>query len=263
MLWNASEVIGCEIAASDGHIGKIDDILFDDSNWNVRLLVVETGHWLSSRKVLLPSSALEQVDANQKECEIKLTMQQIRDSPDVETKRPVSRQMEASVYGHYGYRPYWNGGSGFIGGIGYLGGYGYSNDSNGELSPPSAWWSEVETANAKRENDDVHLRSVKEVSGYHIHATDGQFGHVEDFLVEDADWRIRFLIADTNDWWPGKKVLISPRSVKKIDWSVHLVSVDVDRQKVKGAPAYVEAMLIDRSLKEDFATYYGFNLADA
>ncbi len=263
MLWNASEVIGCEIAASDGHIGKIDDILFDDSNWNVRLLVVGTGHWLSSRKVLLPSSALAKFDAKKKECQIKLTTQQIQESPDVETKRPVSRQMEASVYRHYGYRPYWNSGSGFIGGIGFLGGYGYSNDLTGALSPQSAWWSEVETANAKRENDDVHLRSVNEVSGYHIHATDGQFDHVVDFLVEDADWRICYLIADTNEWWPGKKVLISPRSVKKIDWSVHLVNVDVDRQKVKGASTYAKSMLIDRSFEEDFATYYGFKLADA
>ena len=68
-------------------------------------------------------------------------------------------------------------------------------------------------ADSRRNDDDPHLRSIEAVTGYHIHASDGEIGHVEDFLIEDADWSIRYLVVDTKNWWPGKKVLISPRSV--------------------------------------------------
>jgi hypothetical protein len=102
---DASAINGYAISASDGKIGTISDFLFDDTNWLVRWLVVDTGYWLSGRKVLLPSSALAHLNAKKEECSIKLTMQQIKDSPNVDTDRPVSRQMEATVYGYYGYSP--------------------------------------------------------------------------------------------------------------------------------------------------------------
>ncbi len=107
MLWNTSAIDSYAISASDGKIGTICDFLSDDTNWLVRWLVVDTGHWLSGRKVLLPSSALVHLDSEQKQCSIKLTMQQIKDSPDVDTERSVSRQMEIEAYDHYGYYPYW------------------------------------------------------------------------------------------------------------------------------------------------------------
>jgi hypothetical protein len=104
MLWNASAINGYAIAASDGEIGTVSDFLFDDTNWSVRWLVVDTGHWLSGRKVLLPPSVVGQVDPNKQEFSVKLTMQQVKDSPEIDTDRPVSRQMETNVYDYYGWR---------------------------------------------------------------------------------------------------------------------------------------------------------------
>ena len=95
------------------------------------------------------------------------------------------------------------------------------------------------------------------MTSYHIHASDGEIGHVEDFLVEDADWSIRYLVVDTKNWWPGKKVLISPRSVREIDWSARLVNLDVDRQKVKDSPTYNPSMSVDRAYERDFHSHYG------
>src|SRR5271170_5634505 len=119
MLWHASAINGYAIAASDGQIGTVSDFLFDDTNWSVRWLVVDTGHWLSGRKVLLPPSVLGQLDAKKEEFSVKLTKQQIKDSPEIDTDRPVSRQMETSVYDYYGWSPYW--GAGFnMGGYGYM-----------------------------------------------------------------------------------------------------------------------------------------------
>jgi hypothetical protein len=106
-------------------------------------------------------------------------------------------------------------------------------------------------------NEDPHLRSIEEITGYHIHATDGEIGHVEDFLVDDAGWGIRYVAVDTRNWWPGKKVLISPRSVQKIDWANRLLHLDVDRQKVKDSQAYDATMTVDRTYEERFHDHYG------
>jgi hypothetical protein len=261
MLWNASAINGYSISGSDGHIGSISDFLFDDATWHVRWLVVETGGWLSGRKVLLPSTALAHLDQGHEECSVKLTMQQIKDSPDVDTERPVSRQMEASIYGYYGYSPYWD--YGYLGGIGFLGGSAYAGELAGSVPDSPGSRSKTETVNAAQSHDDVHLRSVKAVTHYDIHASDGLIGHVEDFLVQDVDWSIGYLVVDTKNWWPGKKVLISPRSVKEIDWSSRLVSLDADRHTVKGAPAYDASITVGQADEDALLNYYGIEPANA
>ena len=258
MLWNSSKINGYAIAASDGNIGTVIDFLFDDTSWLVRWLVVDTGNWLSGRKVLLPSSALAHLDRETAECSIKLTMQQIKDSPLIDTERPVSRQMESAVYGYYDYNPYWDSGYGYTGGLGYTGGFGYLGGMGGAM--PMSQGSrrrEEEIAEAQRARDDVHLRSVKAVTGYHIHASDGEIGHVDDFLIQDTDWSIHYIVVDTRNWWPGKKVLISTRSVKAIDWGGQLVNIDVDRQKVKDGPAYDATRTVDQAYDQGHREYYG------
>ncbi len=256
MLWHSSAINGYAIEASDGDIGAVSDFLFDDATWLVRWLVVDTGSWLSGRKVLLPPSALGRLDANNRVLAVKLTKQQVTDSPEIDTDRPVSRQMETSVYDYYGWSPYW--GSGF-----YMGGYGYMPGS-GMASPYlGARRREEEIANAHADSDDVHLRSVEAVTGYHIHASDGEIGHVEDFLVDDADWSIRYLVVDTKNWWPGKKILVSSRSAGEIDWSDKLVNLDVNCQRIKDGPAYDPSITIDRAYDERLLTYYGIKFAAA
>ncbi len=239
MLWNASAINGYAIAASDGRLGTVSDFLFDDASWSVRWLVVDTGNWLSGRKVLLPPSVLGHPDRKEREFSVSLTMQQVKDSPEVDTDRPVSRQMETSVYDYYGWSPYW--GTGFyMGGVGYMGG--------AMAGPPPAEFRRrgEEIADAQRSRDDPHLRSVEAVTGYHIHASDGEIGHVEDFLVEDSDWSIRYLVVDTKNWWPGNKVLVSPHSAREIDWADKLVNLNIDRQTVKDSPAYDPSTIVNR-----------------
>lgn len=262
MLWKASTIKGYAISASDGEIGTIRNLLFDDTSWLVRWLVVDTGNWLSGRNVLLPSSAIAHLDSAKKQCSINLTMQQIKDGPSVDTARPVSRQMESRVYDHYGYSPYWNSSYSYMGGLAYLGGFGYLGGMGGaRLNEPRST-SEDEVAEMQRNSQDVHLRSFEDVNGYHIHASDGEIGHVADFLIEDGDWTIRYLVVDTKNWWPGKKVLISPRSVKSIAWGDQLVNVDVNRQKVKDGPTYDASAPVDQAFDEKFLTYYGIKFVD-
>lgn len=258
MLWNASAIKGYAIAASDGRLGSVSDLLFDDASWLIRWLVVDTGKWLSGRKVLLPPLVLGHPDPKEHEFPVRLTKQQVKDSPDIATDRPVSRQSETNVYDYYGWSPYW--GTGF-----YMGGYGFMGGAGGAMTaspyPGSNYLDsrrrEATAGEAQREKDDPHLRSIEAVAGYHIHASDGEIGHVEDFLVEEADWSIHYLVVDTKNWWPGKKVLISPRSAREIDWTDKLVYLTVDRQKVKDSPAYDASVTVDRAYERHFHSHYG------
>jgi hypothetical protein len=207
----------------------------------VRWLVVDTGHWLPGRKILLPPSALAHINHIGRQFNVGLTRQQVKDCPDVETDLPVSRQMETSIYSYYGWSPYW--GSGFYMRMvdygGYLGG------PLGYVPSPELIRREKEIDAEKRSESDPTLRSVREITGYHIHASDGEIGHVEDFLVEDDNWSIRYLVVETRDWWPGATVLISPLSVQTIQWADKRVYLGVDRQKVKDSPEYDPSTTVD------------------
>jgi len=248
MLRHTSEIKGFSIGASDGAIGSITDFLFDDITWQVRWIVVEIGHLLTDRKVLLPPSALGRVNHIGNQFSIRLTMQNIKDSPDIDTDEPVSRLMEANLYDYYGWCPYWS--MGFN-----VSGYGYAGGRMAPLFPPGTFRKANESGPPQLYGD-PHLRSVSQVTGYHIRAADGEVGHVADFLIEDADWSIHYLIVDTKNWWPGKKVLISPRSVQGIDWGHTAVDLKVFREIVKNSPEYDATVAIDRAYEGRFHDYY-------
>jgi hypothetical protein len=250
MLWTASGIEGYAIRARDGVIGTVTDFLFADDSWLVRWMVVDTGNWLSGRKVLLPPTVLGHPDPVTHEFPVRLTMQQVRDSPEIASDRPVSRQDETNIYGYYGWRPYW--GDGF-----FMGGYGFAGDGRLAAQAQDASGREAEIASMRLNDGDPRLRAVAEVTGYHIRATDGEIGHVKDFLLEEADWSIHYLVVDTMNWWPGKQVLISPASVHDINWPDNLVNLKVDRQKVKSSPGYDETTTVDRNYERLFHNYYG------
>jgi hypothetical protein len=249
MLWTVSTIKGFDVEATDGQIGKVGDVLFEDSNWVMRWLVVDTGHWLTGRKVLLPLSALSPPDLARRCFPVKLTMQQVKDGPDVDTDQPVSRQIEARIFDYYGWAPY------------PLGmGVPISNAIAVPFALPTpAERRLIEERGADLEPDaqgDPHLRSATNVTDYKVHANDGEIGHVEDFLVSDSDWSIRYLVLDTRNWWPGEKVLIAPHSVDKIDWKDHAIEVDLTRDKIRGGPRYDPAGIVDDTYDIAFQTYY-------
>jgi len=233
MLRHESEIRGYAIHASDGVIGTVSDFLFDDTTWMVRWLVIDTGNWLPGLKVLLPPGALAEVNHIGHQFSVKLTKAQVGACPGIESDRPVSRQMESTIYKYYDLAPYWDNGA-YLG----LAGYGDGFLPGTVLPLPKLTQKEKDLDEAQRRKDDPALRSAHEVTGYTILASDGEIGHVADFLVEDDDWSIHYLVVDTATWWPDKKVLISPFSVRKIEWKSGQVSLGADRQRVKDSPAY-------------------------
>jgi hypothetical protein len=241
MLWDASVMKGYAIEAHDGRLGTVNDFLFEDARWMIRWLVVDTGHWLPGRKVLLPPSALRHPHPQSQQFPVKLTMQQVKDSPNIDTDRPVSRQMEGRVYNYYGWDPYW------------------AAAETQFVSPlylPGSKALEQSREGAQSKEDDPHLRSTTAVTGYHIHATDGQIGHVEDFLVDDAGWSIRYLVVDTRNWWPGEQMLISPRTVREIDLADRSIHLNINRHRVKAGRVYDPSRMADRADEDLTVKYY-------
>lgn len=251
-MQRSSDITGYGLRATDGAIGTIRDLLFDDRHFGVRWVVVDTGTWLPGRKVLLPPSALGTPDPGTREYPVDLSRDQIKGAPGLEADEPVSRQFETDIYGYYGWDPYWYGGFGYpmVGGV---------MPTGTVATAPPVGNAEPEVAQDRqdRQEGDPHLRSAGEVTGYYVEATDGSIGHIEDFVLDETEWAIRYLMIDTKNWWPGKMVLISPHWLRDIAWADEQVFIDVTREKVKGAPEFEPSMTIDREYEERVYTHYG------
>jgi hypothetical protein len=250
MFWRASAIKGFEIDASDGHIGAVADLLFDDKTWMTKWLVVHTGPWLVGRKVLLPVASLGKPDRDARQVRVQLTRQQVKDSPAPGTDLPVSQYMGADVYSYDEHHPFWQGGSSPRGLLGE--GTAVFMPRVGLDADPLYQGG----AEALAEPGDISLRSVSDVTGYHMAATDGTVGHIEDFLVDEADWRIRYLVVDTRNWLPGLRVVISPRSIREISWAKRSIYLDADRAAIKASPPYdpyeIEAEAFNTRFDEHF-----------
>lgn len=259
MLHTINDLDGYAISATDGSIGHVTDFYFDDEAWVLRYLVVDTGSWLSSRKVLISPIAIGHPNWTEKILPVSITKEQVKNSPDIDTQQPVSRQHEIQYLGYYGYPNYW-GGSNFWGGGAYpfmmLPGYG------GLVTTPQAIRSEEMEAHARDEaarhqNDDLHLRSYKEVVGYHIEADDGEIGHLQGMLVDEETWAIRYLIVNTSNWWLGHEVLIAPQWIRDVTWQDATVSINLTRQAVQDAPPYNSAEQLTREQELEIFKHYG------
>jgi hypothetical protein len=244
MLRNASGIIGNVVKATDGAIGSIDDMLFDDEQWIMRWIVVDTGNWLPGRRVLLPPQVFGMPNPVSDEVPVDLDREQIKASPPADSDRPVSRQDEADLLAHYGWDPYWGTGSGYPGApIG--------------VPPPRLQTTPDEDGRARQ--DDPHLRSMTSVRRYWIQAQDGEIGHAEDFLIDDTNWRIAYLIVDTRNWWPGKRVLVSPRWLDEVNWSQQKIFVSLERDRIKNSPAYNPGNELDPDYEAELDQYYGMS----
>jgi uncharacterized protein YrrD len=248
MLKSVVQLQGGTIRATDGEIGKVDQFYFDDETWTIRYLVVNTSSWLAGRLVLISPIALRQAEWQSKRLDVALTKKQIEDSPPIDSHKPVSRQHEAVYLGYYGYPYYW-GGPNLWGLTSYPAGLTVQREAVTEA--------EASQARAGKESADSHLRSTNEVTGYHIEAADGVIGHVADFIIDDENWAIRYLEVDTRNWWPGKKVLVSPQWVDNVSWPDSKVYVDLSRETIKNGPEYFESMPITREYENRLYSYYG------
>jgi len=258
MLRNLSDIEDFKISATDGEVGHVKDFYFEDDAWVVRYLVVDTGTWLTSRKVLISPISVHHPDWAARTLPVSITKEQVENSPSFDSDKPVSRQNEEQYMGYYGYPYYWGGGGLWGGGLypfAMVPGFaGYGIDGV-ERDPELEAYPRDE--GVRRRNDNPHLRSSDAVTGYHIDATDGEIGHVSGFLVDDETWAIRYLVVDTSNWWMGHKVLVAPSWIKSVNWSDKTVSVDLSQDSIKNAPPYDPAADWSRDREMNLHLHHG------
>ena len=225
MLHLASKVRGATVQATDGDIGTVDDFYFEPSNWAVRYLVVDTGKWLSGRRVLLSPMSVRGPWGMDR-IPVSLTRDQVRDSPALDLSHPPSRHGESDVLGYYGYPAYW--GMSSVWGI---------YDSPGALVMAPADDTPSTSASSGVDLDERGLRSTTAITGYHLQAVDAEIGHVDDFLIGENSWRIRYLRADTSNWIGGRSVFLAADTLRWIDQEAGKLHVALTRDEVKRGPS--------------------------
>ncbi len=248
MLRSVQGLKGSTVIAVDGDVGTVDEFFFDDEQWTVRYLVADTGGWLTGQRILISPMSLGRSDWRQHTLYVDLTRDQIRNAPGVDTERPVSRQWEVDYYNYYGWPYYW-GGAGIWGPAMYP-----------AVVPPAVAPGGVRGRYEEDEEErpeDSHLRSSEEVTGYSIQCPDGDLGHVEDFIVDDENWVIRYLAVDTRNWWPGKKVLLPPQWIDSVSWTDRAVFIELQRETVRNAPEWDPGAPISRDYERRLHDYYG------
>lgn len=240
MKLSLKSFLNFSLGATDGEIGTIREMYFDDERWAVRHIVVETGGWLSGRVVLVSPRALTKIDPNEAVYGTKMSMQQIKESPDIDTEMPVSRQEAAKSGDLYPSLAYMG-----MAGAGIL------------IPSVPVVKSEHQKTEAMMLTGDRHLRSSKEITGYQIHATDGEIGSVEDFIIDSMNWHIEFLVVETGSWFSGKRIILATDRIKDISWSTSRIIVDVSVEQVAGSPEFDEKYPVNVVYEKNLRDYYG------
>jgi hypothetical protein len=248
MLFAITGLLGRHVEASDGRIGAVTDFLFDDRHWKIRWMVVDAKGWLPGRELLIHPSAIEPLRVSRPRAvslpmltsaplavvSVRLTKQKIEASPETSEHEPLSKQMEARLYEYYGWDPLWDGG--------YL-------EANAEAPPlsPPPMTADLAPAGAMGDHDsgDPHLQSAVSANDCRVNATDGGLGHVENLLVDDASWRIRYLVVTMRKWWPGKHVRLAPATVADVDWGESRIDLNLAREQVKSSPEWDPLAMAD------------------
>ncbi|MBU0714196.1 MAG: PRC-barrel domain containing protein [Verrucomicrobia bacterium] len=238
-----SDLVNCVVRASDGDIGLVQQFYFNDYSWTIRYMVMNTVIWRPGRQVLISPVALNKPEWKARVFPVNLTKLQVQHSPNIDTAQPVSRQHEVELFKYYGWPVYW-GSNPYVG-------IGYPVPTN----LPSI--AEEKKGLPEKSEDDPHLRSTDQVAGYHVQATDGEIGHVQDYIVDDETWTICYIVVNTRNWWPGKKVLVSPRWIERVSWEESKLFVDLSRESVRNSPEYDPSKPVSLDYEGRLFGHYG------
>ncbi len=261
MLRKLHNLLGYKVEALDERIGSIDDFYFDDHSWTVRYVIVDTGSWLVGRRVLISPEEIKAINSAPETVSINLTREQIENSPTIETDQPISRQHEMELQSYYGWPGYWTvspmmGMPMMTTPMGIPAGVAEAEVLEGTEN--EALSGALPSTGDQGKVVDSNLRSIREVTGYHIHASDGDIGHIQDVFAGENDWIIRYFLVDTRNWWAGKHVLLARDWVKNIEWSDRSITVNVSRDQVKDSPEYDPHEPVSHEYESALHNYYMF-----
>ncbi len=239
-LRSLKEIKGYAVEAADGAMGQVDDFLFHDDGFRLRYLVVDTGGFLTGRKVIIPPDVLEKPDRKSRAFPVDLNKEEVKASPPLAADEPVSRQHEAEIHKHFTWQPYWEGRA--------PGGFPVSGTAVG---------TEKEAPDSERSSGDRHLRSFNEILGYAVACRDGDVGEVDDFILDDDSWSLRYFVIDAGGWLSDRKLVLALPWVKGVDWETRGVQVDVTKQELKQSPQFDPSVVLDREFERRLHEHFG------
>jgi hypothetical protein len=232
------------ISTTDGEIGTVTSFLFDDLTWTVRYIVVDTGSWLNEKKVLITPRVVDRADGLLRLLEVNLTKEQVENSPDIDTRKPISQQKELEFHRHFKWPVYWKTARGLPDPDPRL-----LADREGERRP---------FFGIDEKDESMNIRSTEEIIGYSIKALDGDIGQVDDFIIDDERvWVIRYIAVNTKAWLPGKTVLINPLWVNNIVWEDENVHVGARKKAIENCPEFKPEKSVNWEYEPIMFNYYG------
>ncbi|MFO8065917.1 MAG: PRC-barrel domain-containing protein [Spirochaetia bacterium] len=250
MLRNVNHLKDFVILATDGEMGRAKYFLFDDEDWTVRYVVVQTGSWINRKTVLVSPVFITGIRRPEQKITVNLTREQVRHSPDLGTKQPISRRQEREYYNYFKMPAYWPGYG--------LWGTGMHPDDILAISQGSDTRKPLPSGPVEAEEAETRLRSTAEVEGYTLLAHRGEFGKIEDFIVDEKTWAIRYLVVSTGRILSqGRRVLVSPRWIKELSWKRKQVFVDIENTKLEEAPEYNPDEPVTPEYEQELLTHYG------
>ena len=232
MFLNVNRVKGFGIDAADGDIGRLKEFYFDDKECVIRYLVVDTGRFLPGKKVLIPRSALRKPDLIKKRIQVDLSKEQVKNSQGIDEHRPVKRERDFELNQYHGWKISWAEGP--------------------EVLLPADVEPDLDSYGG-----DPHLQSTDMLTGFHIQTPEGEVGRLDDFVLDDAAWDIRYYVAEIGTRLPGRKVLMCPQWIQKINQRERKVLVNLALEKIKTGPEYNQSTPITKDYEEEMLEHYG------
>jgi hypothetical protein len=250
MLYSVSDLQGYTIRATDGDIGTLRTLYFDEADWGVSHAVIDTGSWITGKHVLVSPEVLGQPDAHNKHLTVNLTREEIQDCPELNTHDTAHGPYSGVAHTRARRPVFWSSDPFVLNSLA-----GRPGGSPLPAQPPAAP-SPTAAPSVTEQAHGPALYSSRKIIGYYIQARDGEMGHVEDFIMDTDAWHIRYMVVDTKNWWPGKKVLVSPQWIEAIRWDDAHVTVDLSREQIKTSPEYDPSKPIPRDYESRLHDHY-------
>jgi sporulation protein YlmC with PRC-barrel domain len=237
------------IHATDGNIGKVRRFLFEDEDWALRYLVVETGNWIKRKELLISPIFIDALSWQDREIHVNLAREQVRQSPQIETAKPISRRQEREFYSYYQTPAYWSG-------YGLWGTGMHPEDMLHVEAKPQHNWQDSEDVIADSERESK-LRSSQDFMKHRVYAYRGEVGKINDLIFDDKSWAIRYLVIEPKRMLHGRQVLLSPWWIREISWRQRLVFVDIENATIEDAPTFDPNEPITPAYEERLIRHYG------
>ncbi|MFA9557135.1 PRC-barrel domain-containing protein [Evansella sp. AB-rgal1] len=231
------------VIGNDGAFGTVRDALFDEDFWTIRYIVVKTGVLFTKETLYISPASIEKIDIESHIIRVNISQEQAAKAPLLGDE-PISRESERSFGSYYGLNPYWMGGSVWGSGM----------NARGIINLHKETSLDDDVYTTEREEKKVH--KAKDVIGDELATEEESFGKIEDILFEEDTFKVRYFIADTQRFFPRKKVLISTDWITSVNWVTGRMEVSVTKDQIENAPTYFPGQPITREIEEELYQHF-------